>query len=92
MTKGTIVRLSALVLSIINQKLVENGISPLPFTDEQVSELVMWGFMAYTAYKDNPVTKEGKVANNKLKELKAQKKAPKSGMAPMEVENKEGDI
>ncbi|WP_426429045.1 phage holin [Staphylococcus equorum] len=92
MTKGTIVRLSALVLSIVNQKLVENGISPIPFTDEQVSEGVMWVLMAYTAYKDNPVTKEGKEANNKLKELKAEKKAPKTGMAPIDIENKEGDI
>lgn len=78
MSKGTIVRIVALILALINQQLAKHGISPIPADDQTISDIIVWIIGAYTAYKDNPVTREGKQANAELKKLKAEKKLKNS--------------
>lgn len=92
-TKGTAVRILALILALINQQLTKHGISPIPSDDQLLSDIVVWIITAYTAYKDNPITKEGKQANDKLKELKYEKKLPTTGKAPSDFDaDKDGQI
>lgn len=92
-TTGTVVRILALILALINQQLAKHGISPIPSDDQLISDIVVWVIGAYTAYKDNPITKEGKQANDKLKELKYQKKQPTKGKAPSDFDaDKDGQI
>lgn len=92
-TKGTAVRILALILALINQQLTKIGISPIPSDDQLISDIVVWIIGAYTAYKDNPITKEGKEANDVLKELKHEKKQPTTGKAPNDFDaDKDGQI
>ncbi|SUM62990.1 SPP1 family prophage L54a [Staphylococcus saprophyticus] len=92
-TKGTAVRILALILALINQQLTKHGISPIPSDDQMLSDIVVWIITAYTAYKDNPITKEGKQANDKLKELKYENKQPTNGKAPSDFDaDKDGQI
>lgn len=93
LTKGTVVRFVALILALINQQLTKHGISPIPSDDQLISDVVVWIIGAYTAYKDNPITKEGKEANDVLKELKHEKKQPTTGKATSDFDaDKDGQI
>ena len=84
MNKATIVRFSLLILALINQFLANKGVSPIPVDEETISMIITSAIGLYVAYKDNPTSKEGKQANDKMKQLKAQKKLNKStGKAPV---------
>lgn len=84
MNKATIVRFSLLILALINQFLASKGISPIPVDEETISTIITAGIGLYVAYKDNPTSKEGKQANEHMKQLKAEKKLTKStGKAPV---------
>lgn len=49
-TKGTAVRIVALILALINQQLTKHGISPIPSDDQMLSDIVVWIIGAYTPY------------------------------------------
>ena len=84
MNKATILRFSLLILALINQFLANKGVSPIPVDEETISMIITSAIGLYVAYKDNPTSKEGKQANEKMKQLKAQKKLNKStGKAPV---------
>lgn len=84
MNKATILRFSLLILALINQFLANKGVSPIPVDEETISMIITSAIGLYVAYKDNPTSKEGKQANDKMKQLKAQKKLNKStGKAPV---------
>lgn len=81
---GTIVRFTLLVLALINQWLANKGISPIPVDEETISSIILTIVALYTTYKDNPTTKEGRWANQKLKKYKAEKKYKNAtGQAPI---------
>lgn len=58
--KATIIRTVVLVIALINQILTSTGHSPLPFDDEQTSELVSLIFTSATSlwawWKNNSFT------------------------------------
>lgn len=74
-TKSTIIRTVVLVIALINQVLTSLGYPILPFTDEQVTELISLvftiGASAWAWWKNNSFTKHAIKADeikNKLKE------------------------
>lgn len=86
LTKGSAVRYIVLFLALINQWLADKRLSPIPIDEETISTIITTIVGLYVAYKDNPVTKEGKQANDKLKELKYEKKQPTTGKAPSDFD------
>lgn len=93
MTIGAAVRFIVLILAIINQWLATKNISPIPVDEDSISSILLTIVALYTAYKDNPITKEGKQANDKLKQLKYEKKQPTNGKAPSDFDaDKDGQI
>ncbi|MCI2773404.1 phage holin [Staphylococcus petrasii] len=88
MDAKVIARYTVLVLALVNQFLANKGISPIPVDEETISSIILAGVALYTTYKDNPTTKEGKWANQKLKKYKAEKKYRKAtGQAPVKNED-----
>lgn len=84
MNKSMVLRTAVLILALVNQWLANHNMSPLPTTEEDLNTLILTGAALWTWYKDNPVTKEGKWANRKLKKYKAEKKYTKAtGQAPV---------
>ena len=84
MDKGTILRFTVLILALVNQVLAVKGLSPIPVDEETISTIITAIIGLYVAYKDNPTSKEGKQANEKMKQLKAEKKLTKAtGKAPV---------
>lgn len=84
MNKATILRFSLLIIALINQFLASKGISPIPVDEETISTIITAIIGLYVGYKDNPTSKEGKQANEHMKQLKAEKKLTKStGKAPV---------
>ncbi|MGQ5218455.1 phage holin [Staphylococcus equorum] len=73
LTKGSVVRYIVLILALINQWLADKGLSQIPVDEETISTVITTIVGLYVAYKDNPVTKEGKRANDELKRYKANK-------------------
>lgn len=93
LTKGSALRYIVLLLALINQWLADKGLSPIPVDEETISTIITTVVGLYVAYKDNPVTKEGKKANDELKELKYQMKQPTTGKAPSDFDaDKDGQI
>lgn len=90
MKAKVITRYAVLVLALINQFLANKGISPIPVDEETISSIILTVIALYTTYKDNPTTKEGRWANQKLKKYKAEKKYRNAtGQAPVINENVE---
>ncbi|PTI10684.1 phage holin [Staphylococcus xylosus] len=85
-TLGASVRFIVLILALINQWLATKNISPIPVDEESISSILTTVVALYIYYKDNPITKEGKQANDKLKELKYEKKQPTNGKAPSDFD------
>lgn len=77
MKTNAIIRITVLVILLLNQTLVGLGYNPLPFSDEQIYEgvsAVATAIMAIiTAYKDNPVTKEAQLGTAVTRNLKDKK-------------------
>ena len=95
MNKATIVRFSILILALINQFLASKGISPIPVDEETISTIITAIIGLYVGYKDNPTSKEGKWANQKLQKYKAEKKYQKAtGKAPVQIntDDNEGNL
>ena len=69
--KDTIVRTVLLLLAITNNFLALFGKSPLPFDDDQVTEVVSFVFTAVIAwYKNNSFTLAARKADAYLAELR----------------------
>ena len=95
MSKATILRFSLLILALINQFLANKGLSPIPVDEETISTIITAVIGLYVGYKDNPTSKEGKWANQKLQKYKAEKKYQKAtGKAPVQIntDNNEGNL
>ncbi len=85
-TLGASVRFIVLILALINQWLATKNISPIPVDEDSISSILTTIVALYMFYKDNPITKEGKQANDKLKQLKYEKKQPTNGKAPSDFD------
>lgn len=72
---GTIARTIVLGLGLVNMIIAQLGYVPLDIADNQiyqaVSDLVVIGGAIFAWWKNNPFTKNAKIAQEKLKELKA---------------------
>ena len=72
---GTIARTIVLGLGLVNMIIAQLGYVPLDIADNQiyqaVSDLVVIGGAILAWWKNNPFTKNAKIAQEKLKELKA---------------------
>lgn len=72
--KETIIRVALLVLALVNQGLEYFGHRVLPVTDNQLAELIGYGFIIITSlwamWKNNSFTTEAKLADKYLEELK----------------------
>lgn len=72
---GTIARTIVLGLGLLNMILAQLGFVPLDIADSQVyqavSDIVLIGGAVFAWWKNNPFTKNAKIAQETLKELKA---------------------
>lgn len=83
MNVKVIARYAVLILAIVNQWLADHNMSPIPVDEDTISTTLLTVIALYTAWKDNPVTKEAQWANQKLKKYKAENKIAKAtGQAP----------
>ena len=77
-SKGTIVRSIALILSVVNYILTAKNMNPLPFGETEVYEFCSMIFMSASTiwawWKNNSFTKEAIRADNLLKDLKTTNK------------------
>ena len=73
-SKETIIRTIALILSIVNYILTSKGMNPLPFGEteayEVISMIAMGAASIWAWWKNNSFTKEAIKADNLLKDLK----------------------
>lgn len=73
--KDTIIRTAVLTLALANQILSVTGHSPLPVTDEQLSEGITLGFTVVASiwawWKNNSFTKKAIEADTYLKDIKS---------------------
>lgn len=71
---GTIARTIVLGLGLINMVIAQLGYVPLDIADSQiyqaVSDIVLIGGAVFAWWKNNPFTKNAKIAQETLKELK----------------------
>lgn len=76
--KATITRLAILLLLIVNYILSTKGLSPIPLSDDQVTELIsliaMLGSTAWCSWKNNSFTENAKKADKYLQDLKGSDK------------------
>jgi SPP1 family holin len=74
---GTITRTILIVIALINQGLLIAGKNPLPFEDDQIAQVISFGFTAVTAliawWKNNNFSQEAKEAQHYLDALKSVK-------------------
>ena len=73
-SKSTIIRAIMPIIALVNVALEMSGHSLIPIDEELVSELVSFGFLAFTAiygyWKNNSFTPNAIKADEYLKELK----------------------
>ncbi|WP_426356045.1 phage holin [Mammaliicoccus sciuri] len=95
MDAGTLTRIIVLVLALINQALALTGFNPIPVDEEALYQFISMAFIGVASiwawWKNNPVTKEAKWADEKKKKYKAEKKMAKAtGYAPVTEEPVDG--
>lgn len=77
---GTLTRTILIILALINQGLVIAGKETLPFTDEQITQVISFVFTVVTAllawWKNNNFTAAAKEAQEYANAMKQAKKAP----------------
>lgn len=75
-SKATIIRTIILVLAIVNNALAIAGKSPLPISDEMVSDVISFLFTTAAAlvtwWKNNSFTQEALMADDYMKNLKGE--------------------
>ena len=91
---GTITRTILIIIALINQGLVIAGKNPLPFEDDQIAQVICFGFTTVTAlvawWKNNNFTNEAKEAQHYLDALKSVKKKP-DGQVEMSYQAESND-
>ena len=74
---GTITRTILIIIALINQGLLIAGKNPLPFEDDQIAQVISFGFTAVTAliawWKNNNFSQEAIEAQKYLDDLKSVK-------------------
>ena len=92
---GTLTRTILIILALINQGLVIAGKETLPFTDEQITQVISFIFTVVTAllawWKNNNFTAAAKEAQEYANALKEAKKMPEAVPTPS-VGQEEDDI
>lgn len=92
---GTITRTILIVIALINQGLVIAGKNPLPFEDDQIAQVISFGFTTITAsiawWKNNNFTAEAKEAQHYLDALKSVKKKPENDQVEMSYQAESND-
>lgn len=92
---GTITRTVLIIIALINQGLVIAGKNPLPFEDEQIAQVISFGFTSVTAlvawWKNNNFTREAKEAQHYLDALKSVKKKPGNGQVDVNYKPENND-
>lgn len=92
---GTLTRTILIILALINQGLVIAGKETLPFTDEQITQVISFIFTVVTAllawWKNNNFTAAAKEAQEYANALKEAKKTPEAVPTPS-VGQEEDDI
>jgi SPP1 family holin len=92
---GTITRTILIVIALINQGLLIAGKNPLPFEDDQIAQVISFGFTAVTAliawWKNNNFSQEAKEAQHYLDALKSVKKKPENGQVEMSYQAESND-
>ena len=77
-TKSTVIRTIVLVLALINQVLTTTGHSPIPLSDDQVTQVISLAFTIGASlvawWKNNSFTLPAKQADIWMKEMKAKEK------------------
>lgn len=72
--KDTIIRTTVLVVALANQILVSTGHDIIPISDEEINQIITLGFTVgasiWAWWKNNSFTREAKIADNYLKDLK----------------------
>lgn len=73
-SKETIIRTVLLAVALVNMALNAFGKNTLPFTDDEISEIISVAFMAVTSiaawWKNNSFTKKAIKADKYLEELR----------------------
>lgn len=92
---GTLTRIIVLMLALINQGLALSGFNPIPVDEDALYQFISMAFMGVASiwawWKNNPVTKEAKWADEKKDKYKAEKRMAKtSGYAPVTEEPVDG--
>ena len=81
MDKATVIRTIILLVALANQFLVSFGLSPFPFSAEQIEVGLSWAFTVlatlWTWWKNNSITKEARQADEYMHELKTKNKRKK---------------
>lgn len=76
-TKETIIRTIILLIALVNQVLTSFGKNPLPFSDDQIYELITLvvtiGSAAWAWWKNNSFTQEALRADEYMKEARGTK-------------------
>ncbi len=83
--KGTIIRTIVLIIATFNQAAAIFGWTPFPVGEDTVTAIINGGYEVVTVlltavagiinwWKNNPITKEAKQANDVMKQLKAEAK------------------
>lgn len=77
-TKSTVIRTIVLVLALTNQVLTATGHSPIPLSDDQVTQVISLAFTIGASlvawWKNNSFTLPAKQADIWMKEMKAKEK------------------
>lgn len=75
---GTITRTILIIVALVNQGLLIAGKNPLPFEDDQIAQVISFGFVFVTSlvawWKNNNITPEAIEAQTYLDDLKTLKK------------------
>ena len=92
---GTITRTILIIIALINQGLVIAGKNPLPFEDDQIAQVISFGFTTVTAliawWKNNNFSREAKEAQHYLDALKSVKKKPENGQVDVDYKPESND-
>ena len=86
---GTLTRTIVLALALVNSGLAMFGYYVIPLDEEQLSNFINMAFLGVATilawWKNNPITKEAKWADEKKDKYKAEKKYKKAtGQAPVQ--------
>lgn len=92
---GTITRTVLIIIALVNQGLLITGKNPLPFEDDQIAQVISFGFTAITAlvawWKNNNFTHEANEAQHYLDALKSVKKKPENGQVDVDYKPESED-